>query len=70
MGSWLLVGVSAVVHLAFQGASINWERLPPVTRVVDLRFDIVTAAGNPDIFSGVRANIFEVGSIVKEVSIK
>ena len=70
MGSWLLVRVGAVVHLAFQGTSINWKCLPPVTRVVDLRLDRVAASSNLDVFSWVRADIFEVRFVFKEVSIQ
>ena len=70
MGSWLLVRVGAVVHLAFQGTSINWKRLPPVTRVVDLRLDRVAASSNLDVFSWVGADIFEVRFVFKEVSIQ
>ena len=68
MSSWLLVGVGAVVHVAFKSSSIYGERLPPVAGVVDLCFDLVTASSHFDIFSRIRADIFQAGVIFQEVS--
>ena len=63
MGSWLLVGVGAVMHVAFKSSSIYGEALPPVTWVVDLCLNLANTSSHLDIFSRVRADIFKVGII-------
>ena len=69
MGSWLLVGVCAVVHVAFKSSSIYRETLSPVAGVDDLCLDLVKTSSHFDIFSGIRADIFKGGFIFQEVSI-
>ena len=68
MGSWFLVGVGAVMHVAFKSSSIYRETLPPVAGVDDLCLDLVVTSNHFDVFSRIRAGILQAGVIFQEVS--